>query len=179
MEVSTIRPLMLYLSIGLRHDSRRPYELRSISLDLQTHPSSDGSATVTQGLTTVQCCVFGPREAKQRANTSHDKAGVVVEVGVAPWAGSRETKRTRGDKYVCPFLDCNMLMIRRLLEIGAAVRQTFEPVIMTHLYPRSEIAIHIQVISADGGLFDHQRSSCDTDLRNIIHRYQCDYSGID
>jgi len=40
---------------------------------------------------------------------------------------------------------------RRLLEIGAAVRQTFEPVILTHLYPRSEIAIQIQVLAADGG----------------------------
>ena len=39
---------------------------------------------------------------------------------------------------------------RRVLEISAAIRQTFEPVIMTHLYPRSEISIHIQVISADG-----------------------------
>jgi exosome complex component RRP41 len=37
------------------------------------------------------------------------------------------------------------------MEIGAAIRQTFEPVIMTHLYPRSEIAIHLQVLSADGG----------------------------
>lgn len=44
-----------------------------------------------------------------------------------------------------------LILDRRLLEIGAAIRQTFEPVIMTHLYPRSEIAIHVQVLSADGG----------------------------
>jgi exosome complex component RRP41 len=37
------------------------------------------------------------------------------------------------------------------MEVGAAIRQTFEPVIMTQLYPRSEIFINVQVISADGG----------------------------
>jgi exosome complex component RRP41 len=42
-------------------------------------------------------------------------------------------------------------MTRRLMEIAAAVRQTFEPVIMLHLYPRSEISINLQVICADGG----------------------------
>lgn len=55
---------------------------------------------MSQGLTTVQCSVFGPKEAKQRANTSHDKAVVAVEVGVAPYAGAREVRRTRGDKWV-------------------------------------------------------------------------------
>jgi exosome complex component RRP41 len=37
------------------------------------------------------------------------------------------------------------------MELGAAIRQTFEPVILTHLYPRSEIAIQVQVLAADGG----------------------------
>lgn len=37
-------------------------------------------------------------------------------------------------------------------EVGAAIRQTFEPVIMTQLYPRSEIFINVQVLSADGGI---------------------------
>ncbi|WWD21979.1 hypothetical protein CI109_106467 [Kwoniella shandongensis] len=139
---------------GLRHDARRPYELRSTSFLLSTHTASsssssssssgltppDGSSTVTQGLTSVQVTVFGPREPKQRSQAAHDRATVVVEVGVVPWAagGGGGAKRTRGDK--------------RLQEIGAAIRQTFEPVIMTHLYPRSEIAINVQVLAADGGI---------------------------
>ncbi|CAD6586565.1 MAG: Exosome non-catalytic core component, partial [Tremellales sp. Tagirdzhanova-0007] len=124
----------------LRHDARRPYELRNLTLQLSSHPASDGSATVSSGLTSVSASVFGPREPRQRmgGNAGHDRAVITVEVGVAPWAGAREVRRTRGDK--------------RLLEIGAAIRQTFEPVIMTHLYPRSEISIHIQVLSADGGI---------------------------
>ncbi|WVQ83871.1 hypothetical protein IAT38_006015 [Cryptococcus sp. DSM 104549] len=123
---------------GLRHDARRPYELRSTSFTLTTHPSSDGSATATQGLTSVSASVFGPREPRMRSQAAHDRAVVSVEVGVVPWAAGAGARRTRGDK--------------RLQEIGAAIRQTFEPVIMTQLYPRSEIAIHVQVLSADGGI---------------------------
>ncbi|RSH90141.1 Exosome non-catalytic core component [Saitozyma podzolica] len=123
---------------GLRHDARRPYELRSTSFSLGTHPTADGSSTVTQGLTSVSVTVFGPREPKQRAGVTHDRASIVVEVGVALWAGTGAQRRTRGDK--------------RLMEVGAAIRQTFEPVIMTQLYPRSEIFINVQVISADGGI---------------------------
>ncbi|WRT65110.1 uncharacterized protein IL334_002052 [Kwoniella shivajii] len=123
---------------GLRHDARRPYELRSTSFELSTHPSAEGSSTVTQGLTTVQVSIFGPREPRQRSNASHDRAILSVEVGVVPWAQGAGGKRVRGDK--------------RLQEIGASIRQTFEPVIMTHLYPRSEIAIDVQVLSADGGI---------------------------
>ncbi|WVW78828.1 hypothetical protein I302_100790 [Kwoniella bestiolae CBS 10118] len=123
---------------GLRHDARRPYELRSTSFQLNTHPTAEGSSTVTQGLTTVQVSVFGPREPKLRSTASHDRAVINVEVGVVPWAQGGGGKRIRGDK--------------RLQEIGASIRQTFEPVIMTHLYPRSEIFINVQVLSADGGI---------------------------
>ncbi|KAI9635570.1 ribosomal protein S5 domain 2-type protein [Dioszegia hungarica] len=123
---------------GLRHDARRPYELRSMSFHLSPHPTADGSATVTQGLTTVSVSVFGPREPRQRSSSSHDRAVIAVEVGVAPWAGTGAQRRARGDK--------------RLAEVGASIRQTFEPVVMTHLYPRSELFINVQVVSADGGI---------------------------
>jgi hypothetical protein len=35
--------------------------------------------------------------------------------------------------------------------MALAVRQTFESVVMTHLYPRSEIDIQIHVLQSDGG----------------------------
>lgn len=88
------------LTLGLRHDARRPYELRSLDLQLSTHPSADGSATVSQGLTTVQVSVYGPREGKQKANAVHDRANISVEVGVASWAQTGGGKRARGDKWV-------------------------------------------------------------------------------
>lgn len=85
---------------GLRHDNRRPYELRACAFELSPHPSADGSATATQGLTSVQASVFGPREPKQRALVSHDHASVVVDVGVAPWSQTGGRIRSRGDKWV-------------------------------------------------------------------------------
>jgi exosome complex component RRP41 len=83
---------------GLRHDNRRPYELRAVSLALAPHAGADGSATVTQGLTSVQASVFGPREPRQRAGAAHDRASVVVEVGNVPWAQGGAKGRSRGDK---------------------------------------------------------------------------------
>lgn len=37
--------------------------------------------------------------------------------------------------------------------MAAAIKNTFEPTIMTHLYPRSQIDIFVQVLSQDGGQF--------------------------
>lgn len=42
---------------------------------------------------------------------------------------------------------------RRILEFAASIKATFEPVIQTHLYPRSQIDIYIQVLEQDGGKY--------------------------
>ncbi|KAI5451129.1 Exosome non-catalytic core component [Naganishia albida] len=122
---------------GLRQDGRRPYELRSTAITFTPHPTADGCATMQQGLTTVTATVFGPREPKAQTRPVHDRAVVNVEVGEAGWA-SQGGKRTRGDK--------------RLTEVAAAVRDTFEPVILLNLYPRTEISIYLQVLGSDGGI---------------------------
>ena len=98
--------LFLILSVsradvpGLRHDARRPYELRSLSFQLLPHPQADGSATVTQGLTSVQVAIYGPREPKTRSASNAERAVISVEVGVVPWAQSGGAKRSRGDRWV-------------------------------------------------------------------------------
>jgi exosome complex component RRP41 len=43
-------------------------------------------------------------------------------------------------------------LTRRILEMAAAIKSTFEPVIQTSLYPRSQIDIFVQVLQQDGGL---------------------------
>lgn len=43
-------------------------------------------------------------------------------------------------------------ILRRILETASIIRSTFEPVIQTTLYPRSQIDIFIQVVQQDGGL---------------------------
>ncbi|CED82449.1 Exosomal 3'-5' exoribonuclease complex, subunit Rrp41 and related exoribonucleases [Phaffia rhodozyma] len=125
---------------GLRSDFRRPHELRTFSLSIPTSSSSsaDGIATCSHGLTTVIATVHGPREAKMRSATLFDRAVLNIEVGVGSWAGNERRRRGRGDK--------------RIQEIAAALESTFEPVIQTQLYPRSEINIYVQVLSMDGAL---------------------------
>jgi exosome complex component RRP41 len=85
-------------STGLRVDGRRPYELRSVSMTFSPQAHADGSATMQQGLTTVTVSVFGPREPRSRANAIHDRANLVVEVGVAGWSQPGVGQRNRGDK---------------------------------------------------------------------------------
>jgi exosome complex component RRP41 len=49
-------------------------------------------------------------------------------------------------------LSCAKHDFRRILELGAAIKSTFEPVVQTSLYPRSQIDIYVHVLQQDGGL---------------------------
>lgn len=69
-------------------------------MDLSQRGTADGSAMVTHGLTQVLVTVFGPREAKLRSQTLHDRAVLNVEVSVAPFSTGERRKRNRGDKCV-------------------------------------------------------------------------------
>jgi ribonuclease PH len=61
----------------------------------------DGSASVSQGLTAVSASVFGPREAKNRRDTIHDRATLNVQIVMAPFASSTSRRRRgKNDKYV-------------------------------------------------------------------------------
>ncbi|KAG8875896.1 Exosome non-catalytic core component [Tulasnella sp. 332] len=133
------RPELLS-SHNYRSDGRRPKELRDIGLTLGSHGHADGSATVSHGLTCVLVTVYGPREAKNRANSLFDRAilNVNVDVPLFSGGGSAGKKRGRGDK--------------RTLEFTSNIKSTFEPIIQTQLYPRSQIDISVQVLQQDGGL---------------------------
>lgn len=99
-------------------DGRRPLEIRSMEYKISPHRSSaaslvpasasaagrpDGSAQVTQGLTSVCAYIYGPREPGRvsRAPTVRlDRAGIHVEMAVAPWGGIERRHRARNDRYV-------------------------------------------------------------------------------
>ncbi|THH14697.1 hypothetical protein EW146_g5673 [Bondarzewia mesenterica] len=123
---------------GFRSDGRRAYELRDMTFDMSEQAGADGSATVTHGLTHVSVSVFGPREAKMRSQTLHNRANINVEVTLAPFSTGERRKRSRGDK--------------RILEQAAMIKATFEPVVQTHLYPRSQIDVFVHVLQQDGGV---------------------------
>lgn len=55
---------------------------------------------------------------------------------------------------------------RRTVEMAAAIKNTFEPIISTHLYPRSQIDIFVQVLSQDGGQWSNIELSCAVHIAN-------------
>jgi len=109
-----------------------------MTFDGTTQAGADGSARVAHGLTEVLVSVFGPREARVRAQTLHDRAAIHVEAIIAPFSANDRRRRGRGDK--------------RVLELAAMVKATFEPVVQTSLYPRSQIDIFVHVLQQDGGV---------------------------
>ncbi|EXC22513.1 Exosome complex component [Morus notabilis] len=114
---------------GLRLDGRRPTELRQIRAELGAVAKADGSAVFEMGNTKVIAAVYGPREVR-------------FEYSMANFSTGDRMRRPKGD--------------RRSTEISLVLRQTMEACIMTHLMPRSQIDIFVQVLQADGGT----RSAC-------------------
>ncbi|KAI8622479.1 ribosomal protein S5 domain 2-type protein [Chytriomyces sp. MP71] len=128
---------------GFRCDGRRPNELRRIQTEIGGQVGSlggsgaDGSAYVEQGNTRCLCLVFGPKEPSGRGSVLHDRATLNVEFSVASFSSGERKQKHRRDK--------------RLLEIASIIKSTFEAVVMTTAYPRSEIAIQIHILQFDGG----------------------------
>ncbi|KAI9282146.1 putative exosomal 3'-5 [Umbelopsis sp. AD052] len=122
---------------GLRVDGRRPNELRKIIAKTSVLAQADGSAYIEQGNTKVLAAVYGPQEVRHRMQILHDRAIINVEFNVAPFSTSERKKRSKNDK--------------RSLEIASSIRQTFEPVVQTSQFPRSQIDIYLQVLQHDGG----------------------------
>ncbi|CAL1693791.1 unnamed protein product [Somion occarium] len=151
---------------GYRSDGRKQYELRDIVIDLSQRGTADGSASITHGLTEVLVEVFGPREAKVRAQTMHDRALINVEVNIVPFSTGERRKRSRGDK--------------RILELGSTIKSTFEPVVQTSLYPRSEIDIFVHVLQQDGGLLQASINASTLALISAgipLHDFVCAVTG--
>ncbi|OJA09784.1 hypothetical protein AZE42_07218 [Rhizopogon vesiculosus] len=88
----------------LRSDGRRPYELRTLSINFASQGTADGSVTFSHGLTEVRVAVLGPREAKagSRRETLHDRATLNVEVQLAPFGVGERRRRGRGDNSPQP-----------------------------------------------------------------------------
>ncbi|KAF8999076.1 hypothetical protein BDQ17DRAFT_1427982 [Cyathus striatus] len=139
----TVTRLFLYSQLHSSNSAMirwtEQYELRDMRIELAPRGTSDGCAVVSHGLTQVLVTVFGPREAKMRSQTMHDRANINVEVGVAAFSTGEKRKRTgRGDK--------------RILEIASTIKSTFEPVIQANLYPRTQIDIYVQILQQDGSV---------------------------
>ncbi|KAK7332776.1 hypothetical protein VNO80_29531 [Phaseolus coccineus] len=126
---------------GLRLDGRRPMEMRQIRAEIGAVSKADGSAIFEMGNTKVIAAVYGPREVQNRSQISNH-ALVRCEYSMANFSTGDRMRKSKGD--------------RRSTEISLVIRQTMEASILTHLLPRSQIDIYVQVLQADGGT----RSAC-------------------
>ena len=123
---------------GLRVDGRRAGEVRRLRLRLGASAASDGSAYLEQGNTKVLATVSGPHEAAHRGKAVHDSALLTVDVATLPFAGGQHRPQGRTD--------------RGSIELGAAIRKTFDPVVQLQLYARTQIDVAVCVMQADGGV---------------------------
>ncbi len=121
---------------GLRHDGRRPDEMRPVTMEVGVLSNSDGSALVSFGRTRVLAAVYGPREPPQRYMILPDRALLRVRYHMAPFSTSER-------KSPAPS--------RREIELSKVIREALEDIVLTHLYPRTSIDIFIEVLQADGG----------------------------
>ncbi len=121
---------------GLRHDGRRPDELRPIKMQVGILKNADGSAYVEYGKTKVVAAVYGPREVHPRHLALPDRALIRCRYHMAPFS-------TSDRKSPAPS--------RREIELSKVIREALEAVIFSELFPRTSIDIFIEVLQADGG----------------------------
>ncbi|PUZ64830.1 hypothetical protein GQ55_3G174200 [Panicum hallii var. hallii] len=103
--------------------------MRQLKGEVGVVARADGSALFEMGNTRVIAAVYGPREVR-------------CEYRMAEFSTGDRRRKPKGD--------------RRSTEISLVIRQTMEASILTHLMPRSQIYIFVQVLQADGGT----RSAC-------------------
>ncbi|XP_052725380.1 exosome complex component RRP41 homolog isoform X2 [Vigna angularis] len=116
-------------------------KMRQIRAEIGAVSKADGSAMFEMGNTKVIAAVYGPREVQNRSQiTNH--ALVRCEYSMANFSTGDRMRKSKGE--------------RRSTEISLVIRQTMEASILTHLLPRSQIDIYVQVLQADGGT----RSAC-------------------
>jgi len=126
----------LFRDDGLRHDGRRPDELRPIKMQVGVLKNANGSALVEYGKTRVLAAVYGPREPQPKHISLPYRAILRCRYHMAPFS-------THERKSPAPS--------RREIELSKVIREALEPIVISEMFPRASIDIFIEVLNADGG----------------------------
>lgn len=126
---------------GVRIDGRKATDLRPISCKLGIFEQADGSAHLEMGHTSVLATVFGPHEVskhgtKLKGAVLHEKAYVNCQYSQATFSTIERKRKPRADI--------------RSLELTNNMREIFDNVILTNLFPNSQIDIFLEVLQSDG-----------------------------
>jgi len=119
-----------------RLDGRKTTDLRDIEIEVGLLDRADGSAQVKLGRNIVLAAVNGPIELHPKHNSMSQKAVVRVTYRMMPF--SVEYRKA-------PYPS------RREKEISMVLSQAFESVVLTKMFPRAAIDVHVQMIQSDGG----------------------------
>jgi exosome complex component RRP41 len=119
-----------------RPDGRKPTEMRELKIEVGILDRADGSAKVYLGKNMAIASVYGPRELHPKHFAKANRAVVRLNYRMATFSV---------DDYKRPFPS------RREKEISKVLSEAFESVVLTKLFPRSVIDVHVQLFQSDGG----------------------------
>lgn len=122
----------------IRIDGRKNSEIRKINCKLGIFEQADGSAYLEIGHTSVLAAVFGPHEVshQKRGSSFHDRAFINCQYSQANFSTIERKSKPRADL--------------RSLEFTNNMREIFNNVILTNLFPNSQIDIFLEVLQSDG-----------------------------
>ncbi|CAG8465415.1 11379_t:CDS:2, partial [Cetraspora pellucida] len=95
--------------------------------------------------------LIGPQGLRQDGRRANELRKIKCKPSVLSQADGSAYIEQGNTKCLAAVYGPREVDIWRLLEIASAVKQTFEPVIMTSLFARSQIDIYLQILQFDGG----------------------------
>lgn len=121
---------------GLRHDGRKPDEIRPAVLHFGVVPQAKGSAYYDIGNTKIICSVYGPREVTRRKDFQIN-GQLYCEFKYAP--------------YSCQIRQPYIPSAEEK-DISRTIEEALESVVLLHKFPKSRVDIFIMVLENRGGV---------------------------
>ncbi len=122
---------------GKRLDGRGLDDLRPIEIKTGVLHKASGSAYIRWGGNKIVVGVYGPKECLPKHLANPFRAIIKARYMMAPFC-SKEGHGRSGPT-------------RRGVEISKLIREVFENVVLTELFPKTQIDIQIEVLQAEGG----------------------------
>ena len=120
----------------MRPDGRKPDQMRDLKVEVGVLDRAEGSAKVVLGNNMAIASVFGPREMHPKHASRPDRSNVRVNYRMSTFSVTDYKKSFPS---------------RREKEISKVLSEAFESVVLTKMFPRSTIDVHIQIFESDGG----------------------------
>lgn len=121
---------------GKRTDGRGIDDLRTVKITVGPLKNADGSAFIEFGKNRILAAVYGPREVHPKHMALPDRCVLRCRYHMSPF--STDTRK-------------NPAPSRREIEISKVMRESLEPALMLHDYPRAAIDVFVEVLQSDGG----------------------------